>query len=130
MILSLTATAAEASFRENLSFQIRLIAIVNLILLLTSVISIIQFFLRDGHNRTPFQALNTLFTLFFYAFSLTFLLHHKSYFDGFETLSNKDALMKYFLDKDAVSRIKLLIPIACVFNIIYVIRHAHSYYLE
>lgn len=124
------ALAQPGPFRENLSTQITAISIFNGVLFFTSLLSIIQFFLKDGHNRTPFQAFNIMFVILFYGISLSFLIHHKEYFEGYENLSDKNAIIKYFLDKDIISWIKLLIPFAFILNIVYVFRNAKSYYLE
>lgn len=130
IMLPISLLAAQAPLRENLSGQIKALSIFNIILFITSLVSIVQFFLRDGHNRTPFQLFNIAFAAAFYFISITFLFNHKEYFDGYENLSDKDAIIKYFMDKDFITWLKLLIPVAVLLNIIYVIRNARSYYLE
>ncbi len=124
------ALAEAGEFRENLSAEILAISVFNGILFVTSLISVIQFFLKDGHNRTPFQLFNIIFAILFYGLGLSFLLHHKDYFDGFGALNNKEALIKYFFDRDLINWIKLLIPVAVVLNIIYLYKNAGKYYLE
>lgn len=121
---------AAGPLRENLGTQIRIIAIVNTILVITSAISIIQLIFKGDHNRTPFQIFNILFAVIFYALSIPFLLHHKDYFIGFENLSDAECLKKYFLDTDLISWIRRIIPVGILCNIIYLIRYASSYYLE
>ncbi|PQJ11851.1 hypothetical protein CJD36_008640 [Flavipsychrobacter stenotrophus] len=130
VMLPAIALADSGPARENLSTQIMALSIFNGILFITSLISIIQFFLKDGHNRTPFHAFNIMFVILFYGIGLSFLIHHKEYFEGFEHLSDQNAIIKYFLDKDIISWIKLLIPVAFILNIIYVLKNARSYYLE
>lgn len=125
-----TAIFAAPVYRENLSVQIMTISICNWLLFATSLISIIQFFRRDGRNHTLFQLFNIFFAVAFYSISLTFLVAHKDYFEGFENLSNKNAVIKYFMDRDAIDNLKLLIPVAIVFNLVYILRFSRDYYLE
>jgi hypothetical protein len=124
------ALAVVGPFRENLSTQITAISVFNSILFVTSLVSIIQFFLRDGHNHTRFQSFNIMFVILFYSISLSFLIHHKEYFEGYATLSEKEAIIKYFFDSYLITWIKLIIPLAFILNIIYVYKNANNYYLE
>ena len=115
---------------DGLSSVIDIIAVLNTVLLFSSILSIIRFFWPGDRSHVLLHLLNSIFAVLFYAVSLTFLVTHKSYFEGYETLSNAECIRKYFLSTDFVSLIKKLIIVAFVLNIIYVVRHAKTFYLE
>ncbi len=127
--LPLTSIAADLA-NEHLGTQIWIVSATNTLLVITSIISIVQFLTHKNHNRTPFQLFNLVFAVLFYAISVPFLLYHKAYFVGFENLSNQECLKKYFLDTDLTSWIRRIIPVAVLFNIIYLVRFSKTYYLE
>jgi hypothetical protein len=88
LLLLVPEIAAAAMHRRvNITFELQLIAFFNFLLLVTSVVSIKQFFWHGDHNHTPFQLFNLLFTIAFYAISLRFLVVHKDYFEGYENLT-------------------------------------------
>lgn len=130
LLLPLSASAAGDITPGALGTQIWVVSAANTLLVITSIISIIQFVAHKDHNRTPFQLFNILFAIVFYAVSVPFLLHNKEFFTGFENLSDQECLKKYFLDTDLTSWIRRIIPVAVVFNIIYLFRFARTYYLE
>lgn len=125
-----TIVMAKMPQRINLSFELQLIAFFNLLLLVTSIVSIKQFFWHGDHNHSPFQLFNLLFTVIFYAISLRFLVVHKDYFDGYENLSAWQCIQKHFTATEFYSILKRLIVVAFVLNIIYLIRNGKDYYID
>ncbi len=130
LLLPLYASAAGDITPSALGTQIWVVSAANTLLVITSVISIIQFITHKHHNRTPFQLFNIVFAVVFYSVSIPFLLHNKEFFTGFENLSDQECLKKYFLDTDLTSWIRRIIPVAVIMNLIYLIRFARTYYLE
>ena len=131
LAISLPLTSyAGAIINQNLALIIHIIAIVNFILLVTSIISIIQFIRPGEVNRTPFQIFNLIFIIAFYAVSLPFLVNHKDYFEGFGNLSDAEVIKRYFLSTDLFDMIKRLILVAFVLNIIYILRNSKEYYIN
>ena len=100
--------------------------IINLVLLVTSLISLKQFLFPDEHNKTGFQTFNLIFAIVFYALSLSFLVSYKEYYIGFETLSTGECIKKIFFEID-ISTAKHWIIIGAVFvNIFYIIRNGRA----
>ena len=115
---------------QGLESAIDMISLFNNILLITSIWSIIRFFWPADRSHFLLHVVNSVFTIIFYSVSLTFLVQHKNFFEGYENLNNVGCLKKYFLSTDIISLIKKLIVVAFVLNIIYIIRHRNTYYLE
>lgn len=114
----------------HLHTVVTLISVFNIVLVVTSFISIVQLLAHRDHNRTPFHVFNLIAILLFYSLSIPFLLHHKEFFEGFEHLSDKECIKKYFFNNDVISWIKKIIIVGFVVNIIYIVRYARTYYLE
>ncbi len=87
---------------KHIHFYAEVLSFINLALLITSIISVKQFFIPGDENRTPFQLFNLIFILAFYAVSLTFLIKNKEYYIGFEQLSPEACIRKIFFDKDDI----------------------------
>ncbi len=129
--LLLLPWAAQATpGKVNIDVETQIIAFFELVLFVTSLISIKQFFLPGLHNRTPFQIFNILFVIVFYVAALRFMVNHKGYYEGFGTLSDKDVIRKYFLSTEPLVLVKRLILVAFLLNIIYVIRHGRGYFID
>ena len=129
LLMPLQLLAAQLSL-DGLSMVVQVISVLNTVLLFTSVLSIFRFFWPGYQSRFTLHVLNAIFVILFYSLSLTFLVSHKNFFDGYETLSDMDCVKKYFLSADLYSIIKKLIPVAFVLNLIYISRHRRTFYLE
>ncbi|MES2703035.1 MAG: hypothetical protein V4649_10365 [Bacteroidota bacterium] len=100
----------------------------NLVLLATSAVSIKQFFWPGEEYNIPFHVFNILFTIAFYAYSLTFLVHHKDYYPNFQGLSTAACVVKFFFSSNIFSLGHWLIAFAVVINFIYIARHSKDFY--
>ncbi len=112
---------------DNVGTEVMLIALSEFILLVTSIVSIYQLFWKDNYNRTSFQIFNLIFATLFYTVSLYFLVHHKSYWDGFESLSDAECIKRVLLSTEPFALIKKIIWVAVILNIIYIIRWGSQY---
>lgn len=118
-------------YLDGLGSAIDVISFANAILFISSIICIVRFFKPGDESRFILHVFNAVFVVVFYIASLTFLINHKNYFEGYETLKNGECIRKYFLSvDDFVSIVKKLILVAFVMNIIYIVRHRKTYYLE
>lgn len=108
-------------------FTIRVITYVNVILFLTSLICVTQFFWPKEINRTPFQVFNMLFAVVFYAVSLKFLVNHKDFYDGYTYLSDIESIKRFALRWDVFSLMFWFILFTVILNIVYVLRNKKAY---
>ncbi len=115
---------------DHVGSEVMLIAVSEFILLITSIISIRQYFWKDDTNHTSFQIFNIIFAALFYSISLMFLVHHKGYWDGFENLSDAECIKRVLLSTQPFAIVKKLIWVAVVINIIYIIRWGSEYDLS
>ena len=111
----------------TIGFTVRVISYINFILLLTSLVCIGQFFWPGETNHTPFHVFNIIFTLVFYLFSLDFLVHHKSYYDGYAQLNDIEVIKRFAFRWDMFSIMFWIIVFTLVINIVYVARNQKSY---
>ena len=114
----------------DLATTINLISFINWVLFVTSVYSIFRFFWPGGKTRFRLHVFNAIFIIVFYSFSLTFLVTHKTYFEGFQALTTMECLAKYFLPTDPVLIIKKLIAVSFIFNVIYIISNRKTFMLD
>ena len=115
---------------DHISTQVFLISIVEFILFLTSLASIKQYFWKTNYNHTPFHIFNIVFAIVFYSISFTFLVKHKSFWEGFEHLSDGECIKRVILSKEPFAIIKKLIWVAFILNITYIIRYSKDYFRE
>ena len=95
MVLYPLICAARVINNDEIEFRAEIIDFFEIILLITSILSIRQFFWPGDNNHTPFHIFNILYIIVFYIIAITFLVRHKGYFEGFETLSDRDCIKKY-----------------------------------
>jgi hypothetical protein len=99
-----------------------LISIFNLIILITSVISIFQYFFRGMKDHTDFQVTNIILVIAFYLISLSFLICHRQYYSGFEHLSPLACIGKIFFTFNRYSIKHWIILFALFINFLYLIK--------
>lgn len=115
---------------SNIEFKHNLLSIINYVLVIVSLISIRQFFWPGDNNRTIFQVFNMVFTAVYYIISLTFIINHKEYYEGFESLSNLGVIRKFFFDFDVSMLLQLMVLFSFVINILYVLKYGKQHYLD
>jgi len=103
-------------------------SVVNIILLVTSLISIRQFFWPGYENRLPFHIFNIIFAALFYGTSLPFLVANREYYVGYEMLSPLQVVGRFFFTLDVASAEQWVIIIALVCNVIYSVRNYKDYF--
>lgn len=106
----------------------KIMALLNFVVLINSVISMKQFFFPGDINRTVYQIGNIVLIVLFYFVSLSFLFSNKEYYDGYEQLDNVDCIRKVFLSLDIYSVMQWVIILALVINIIYIKKYGKDYY--
>ena len=104
-----------------------LISWINYVLVITSLISIKQFF-WPGDNKTVFHVFNLIFIIVFYLISLNFLIDNKANYDGYANLSPLACILKVFFSFDFYSILQLIVLFAFVINIIYIAKYRKGFY--
>ena len=122
------ACAAKDYNNEDVAVRAQVLDFFEIILLICSVVSIRQFFWPGENNHTGFQLFNAIYAIVFYIFAVVFIVHHKSFFVGFENLNDSECIKKYFLLTDPWILVKRLIIVALVINIIYIARNGKDYF--
>lgn len=111
----------------HIGFNSRIIAFLNVVLFVTSLVCIGDFF-RQGENiRVGFHLFNLIFTLVFYFIGIRFLYHHRDYYEGYARLSVSQCFQKFIMRFDIFSIMFWVILFAFILNIIYIIRHKDDY---
>ncbi len=104
---------------ETIAF---IISICNLVLLVTALISIKQYFWPGVDSTSVFHTAHIIFVGVFYAVSLPFLITNRQYYVDYADLVPLSILGKFFLSADATSLMQLVIVASVVFNILYIRR--------
>ena len=125
LVLPVSCFAVEKN--SFFQFGAQLITWINYVLVITSLISIKQFF-WPGDNKTVFHIFNMIFIIIFYLISLRFLIDNKTHYDGYENLSPIECIIKVFFSFDFYSILQLLVLFAFVINIIYIIKFRKGFY--
>lgn len=103
-------------------------SVINIILFVTSIISIRQLFWPGYDNRLPFHVFNIIFIVLFYGTSLPFLIANREYYVGYEQLTPLEVTGRFFFTLDISSAAQWVIITALVCNIIYIIRNYKDYF--
>ena len=111
---------------EHFQIYAFVISILNVVLEITSVICIKQYFLLGDRNQTNFQIFNLVFGIIFYLIALTFLVDQKSFYVGFSDLSASQCISKFFFGNGIYSWLQWLVIVAMGFNIIYIKKYRDS----
>ena len=104
-----------------------MLSYLNYVLVITSIISIKQFF-WPANNRIIFHFFNLIFIILYYLVSLNFLILNKQFYEGYETLSPLACMSKVFLSYDFSSLMQLFILCGLVVNLLYIARYRKDYY--
>ncbi|MBX2904489.1 MAG: hypothetical protein KF744_00535 [Taibaiella sp.] len=127
-LLPLVVFAVDFRANSGVRMGATVFSVINIILLVTSIVSIRQFFWPGYENRLPFHVFNIVFSILFYCISLAFLIANQHYYVGYEHLPPIGVLAKFFFSADISSISQWVIIIAVVCNIIYVIRNYKDYF--
>ncbi len=106
----------------------RVISFCNIVLFITSIISIKQFFLPGDNNRMPFHVFNIIFVVLFYGIGLPFLIINREYYEGYGTLSPIGVLQRFFFSLDISSFAQSIIVASTIFNVLYIRRYYRDYF--
>ncbi len=104
---------------ETMAF---VISICNLVLLVTALISIKQYFWPGVNSTSVFHTAHIVFVVVFYGVSLPFLITNRQYYVAYADLVPLSILGKFFFSADATSLMQLVIVSSLVFNILFIRR--------
>ena len=110
----------------GLHFKAEVLAFINLIILVTSLISIKQFFWPGDFNYSPFHVINIILILMFYSIGLWFLVGNRHEYIGYEHLTPIMCIVKFFFSPDIDSLKQWVIVFALVINVCYIVRKSRS----
>jgi len=110
----------------GLHFKAEVMTILNIILLITSLICIREFFWPGDTDNTPFHVINILMIITFYSVGLYFLISNKQEYVGFERLSPMGCIIKFFFTFDIDSLKQWVLIFGAVINVCYIVRKARS----
>lgn len=127
LLLPLVVLAADAK-GNFIHIGATAFALFNLLLFITSIISLRQLFWPAYRNHLPFQAIHFFLGTLFYAVSLAFLVHYRAYYQGYEHLMPIEVIARFFLHSGIRSIGQWLIVVSLVLNVVYVIRYYRDYF--
>lgn len=106
----------------GLHFKAEVLSFFNLLVLVTSIISIRQFLWPGDRNYSPFHLINILLVIVFFSIGLSFLIHNKSEYVGYEHLTSGQCVTKFFFSPDVDSLKQWVIVCGVVVNVLYIVR--------
>ena len=110
----------------GLHFKAEVLAFINLIILVTSLICIKQYIWPSDINYSPFHLINILMIVTFYSIGLWFLISHRRVYEGYENLTPMMCIVKFFFSPDIDSLKQWVIAAALVINVLYIVRKTRS----
>lgn len=112
----------------NIQLYAELFSVLNIGLLVTSVISIKQYFFPGDDNRMPFHVFNLIFGVLFYCISLPYLIINKQYYEGYQELIPLDIIGKFFFSLTLSAARQWVILLSFFINVLYVKKYNKDYY--
>jgi hypothetical protein len=106
----------------------QIMSVLNIGLLVTSVISIKQYFFPGDDNRMPFHVFNLIFGVLFYCISLPYLIVNKQYYEGYQDLIPLDIIGKFFFSFTLSAARQWVILLSFFINVLYVKKYNKDYY--
>jgi hypothetical protein len=125
--MSLNCFAIDA-LGGKLMFGAQVFSFFNIVLFITSLISIRQFFWPGDEIRLPFHIFNLGFVILFYSIGLPFLVTNSQYYEGYAGLTPLSVVGKFFLTIDLSSFAQWLIVASLFVNILYIRKYRKSYF--
>ncbi len=113
---------------SKIQFSAQLLSFFNLVLFITSLISIKQFFWTSDDNKMPFHVFNFVFAVIFYSISLPFLITNKMYYEEYQDLVPFSVIGKFFLSLNISSFAQWLIVASMIINLLYIKRYYSDYF--
>ena len=110
----------------GLHFKAEVMTVANIILLITSLICIRQFFWQGDVDYSPFHIVHIILILIFYSIGLHFLISNRQEYVGFEHLTPMGCVTKFFFSPDIDSLKQWVILFALVINVCYIVRRTRS----
>lgn len=112
----------------NIQLYAELFSVLNIVLLLTSIIGIKQYFFPGDDNRMPFHVFNLIFGVVFYSISLPYLIVNKEYYEGYQQLIPLDIIGKFFFSITLSAARQWVILFSMFINILYIRKYYNDYY--
>ena len=106
--------------QPNIFFSSSVIDYINFGLVITSIISIRQYFWPGEHRRLLFHAFHAVVVVLFYIISMFYLISNKQYYEDYQHLSNMGCVVIFFVGMGIDSIKQWLIVFALIINILYI----------
>jgi hypothetical protein len=104
------------------------ISYTNIVLFITSVVSIKQYFWPGDENRLPFHIFNAVFIVLFYSVSIPFLITEREYYEEYQHFTPLGVIGNFFFTFNINSIAQLVILFSLVINVLYIRRYNRDYY--
>lgn len=112
----------------NVQLYAELFSVLNIGVLVTSIISIKQYFFPGDNNRMPFHVFNLIFGVLFYSVSLPYLIVNKQYYEGYQELIPLDIIGKFFFSFTLSSASQWVTLLSFIINILYIKKYNRDFY--
>ena len=112
----------------NIQLYSELFSVLNIGLVVTSIISIKQYFFPGDDNRMPFHVFNLIFGVLFYSISLPYLIVNKQYYEGYQELIPLDIIGKFFFSMTLSSISQWIVLLSFLINTLYIKKYNRDYY--
>ena len=122
LLLPVTSFAAVLKDGDFHTYAV-IISWANVVLYISSAICIKQYFFLGSRNQTNFQIFNLIFGILFYALALAFLVNQRSFYVGFEQLSQGGCIKKFFIGDGIYSWLQWMVLTALLINILYISKY-------
>lgn len=114
--------------QAQIQLRAEIVSFLNLVLFVTALVSVKQYFWPGDNNTMPFHIFNMVFAVLFYAISLPFLITHRNYYEGYGMLTPLSVLGKFFLSINISSFAQWVIIASLVINVLYIKRFRRDYF--
>jgi hypothetical protein len=111
---------------SDLHFKAETMAAINLVLVVTSLISIKQFFWPGVTDNTPFHVLHIAVVVVFYIIGIWFLIANKQAYSGLERISGIGVILRFFFSFGLDSLKQWVILFGLAINVLYIVRKSKS----
>jgi len=111
---------------RGVGFFTHLFDYMNFAVIITSLISIKQYFWPGDEDRTVFHVVNILFVVLFYFVSLSFLISNKQYYDGYQQKNALGCITEFFFGMGMDSYQQWIAIAGVIINALYINRSVRS----
>jgi len=110
----------------GMHFKAEVLSVFNIVILITSLIGMRQYFWPGDTDYRPFHVINILMVLLFYSIGLWFLIGNRREYIGYEHLTPGMCIVKFFFSFDLDSLKQWVILAGLIINVLYIMRRTRE----